>query len=616
MRRKTRIGPSWLMGLLVPLALLLAACSSPAPNFNISLSPTSLTVQQGTSGSTTLTLTPQNGFTGAVSLSLSGAPSGVTLSPTSVTVSGSTPVNQSLTLSVAPSVTPGTYALQVRGAAGSITQRASLSLTVTPPPSFTLSLNPTSLTVQQGASGSTTLTLTPQGGFTGTVSLALVDGSGNPVSGITLSPASVTVSGTSPVTQNLTLAVGSSVTPGTYALQVRGAAGSITQRASLSLTVTPPPSFTLSLNPTSLTAPQEGSAVTALIVTPQNGFQGTISLSLANAPQGISLAPTSVQVSGNNPMGQTLTLSVASYVPAGTYNFQVVGTSGSITKQVGLTLTVTWASRTSGTTNALGGITYGNGLFVAVGGNNTVLTSSDGVNWSKQILTAPCNLSGGVTYGNGLFVAVGGFYYSSSSSPCLFISSDGVTWTLKHLSLGFALKAVAYGNGLFVAVGENNTIITSPDGVTWTLRESGYGSPYTSVTYGNALFVAVINNRFRTSADGINWTVQRNNTGLSPYAVGYGNGYFVAVGYNGAILTSTDGITWIARASGGTDLLAISYGNNKYIAVGVSGTIRASSDGSNWTGQTSGTSNNLRGVAYGNGTFVAVGEDGIILTSP
>ena len=513
MRRKARIGPSWL-GLLVLLALLLAACSSPAPN-------------------------------------------------------------------------------------------------------FTIALSPTSLTVQQGASGSTTLTLTPQGGFTGTVSLALVDGSGNPVSGITLSPASVTVSGTSPVTQNLTLAVGSSVTPGTYALQVRGAAGSITQRASLSLTVTPPPSFTLSLNPTSLTAPQEGSAVTALIVTPQNGFQGTISLSLANAPQGISLAPTSVQVSGNNPMGQTLTLSVASYVPAGTYNFQVVGTSGSITKQVGLTLTVTWASRTSGTTNALGGITYGNGLFVAVGGNNTVLTSSDGVNWSKQILTAPyCNLSGGVTYGNGLFVAVGGFYYSSSSSPCLFISSDGVTWTLKHLSLGFALKAVAYGNGLFVAVGENNTIITSPDGVTWTLRESGYGSPYTSVTYGNALFVAVINDRFRTSADGINWTVQRNNTSLSPYAVGYGNGYFVAVGYNGAILTSTDGITWIARASGGTNLLAISYGNNKYIAVGVSGTIRASSDGSNWTGQTSGTSNNLRGVAYGNGTFVAVGDGGTILTSP
>ena len=107
-------------------------------------------------------------------------------------------------------------------------------------PSFTLSLSLTSLTVQQGGSGSTTLTVTPQNGFTGAVNLALVDGSGNPVSGINLSPASVTVSGTSPVTQNLTLTVGSSVATGPYALQVRGSSGSLTQQVGLSLTVSAP----------------------------------------------------------------------------------------------------------------------------------------------------------------------------------------------------------------------------------------------------------------------------------------------------------------------------------------------------------------------------------------
>ena len=56
------------------------------------------------------------------------------------------------------------------------------------PPDFTISLNPTSLTVQQGSSGTTTLIITPQSGFTGTVNLSLVDGSGNPVPGITLDP--------------------------------------------------------------------------------------------------------------------------------------------------------------------------------------------------------------------------------------------------------------------------------------------------------------------------------------------------------------------------------------------------------------------------------------------
>jgi hypothetical protein len=61
-------------------------------------------------------------------------------------------------------------------------------VTAAPAPDFTLSLNPTSLTVPQGLSGTTQLTITPQNGFTGTVNLSLVDGNGNPVPGITLAP--------------------------------------------------------------------------------------------------------------------------------------------------------------------------------------------------------------------------------------------------------------------------------------------------------------------------------------------------------------------------------------------------------------------------------------------
>ena len=148
------------------------------------------------------------------------------------------------------------------------------------PPDFTISLNPTSLTVQQGSSGQTTLTVTPQNGFTGTVNLSLVDGNGNPVPGITLAPTSVNVAGSGPVSQNLTVNVGSGVAPGTYILQVRATSGSLTKAVNLSLTVTPPPDFTLSLNPASLTVQQGASGQTTLTVTPQNGFTGTVALSL------------------------------------------------------------------------------------------------------------------------------------------------------------------------------------------------------------------------------------------------------------------------------------------------------------------------------------------------
>src|SRR5258708_20993329 len=48
------------------------------PDYTLSASPTSVTVTQGSSGSSTITVTPSGGFTGSVSLSASGLPAGVT----------------------------------------------------------------------------------------------------------------------------------------------------------------------------------------------------------------------------------------------------------------------------------------------------------------------------------------------------------------------------------------------------------------------------------------------------------------------------------------------------------------------------------------------------------
>jgi hypothetical protein len=226
--------------------LLLASCNwqRPQPGFTLALNPTSLTVQQGSNGQTTLTVTPQNGFTGTVSLSLVAGqdqvPQGLTLSPGSVQVSGSGPVNQPLTLSAQPTTPTGTYRLKVRATSGSLTREADLTVAVTaPPPSpgFTLALNPTSLTVQQGASGQTTLTVTPQNGFTGTVSLSLVAGQDQVPQGLTLSPGSVQVSGSGPVNQPLTLSAQPTAPTGTYRLKVRATSGNLTREADLTVTV-------------------------------------------------------------------------------------------------------------------------------------------------------------------------------------------------------------------------------------------------------------------------------------------------------------------------------------------------------------------------------------------
>src|SRR4029077_13123169 len=160
--------------------------TSPPPSFALAASPSSLSVAQGTSGTSAITATPQNVFTGTVSLSVSGLPNGVipTFSPAS-TMGSST-----LTLTASTTATTGTFPLTITGTSGSLSNTTPLSLTVVMPPSYSLSASPNSLTVTQGASGTSTVTINPLNGFTGSVSLSA---SGLPA-GVTptFSPASTT----------------------------------------------------------------------------------------------------------------------------------------------------------------------------------------------------------------------------------------------------------------------------------------------------------------------------------------------------------------------------------------------------------------------------------------
>ena len=69
---------------------------------------------------------------------------------------------------------------------------------------------------------------------------------------------------------------------------------------------------------------------------------------------------------------------------------------------------INWTSRASAADNSWQGVTYGNGLFVAVsndGSGNRVMTSPDGINWTSRASAAD-NWWLSVTYGNGIFVAV------------------------------------------------------------------------------------------------------------------------------------------------------------------------------------------------------------------
>ena len=101
-------------------------------DFSISASPTSRTISRNHSGTYTLTLTPQNGFTGSISLSCSGAPTNTTcsVSPGSVTLNGASSAQATVTVNVGKNTTTGTRTLTLTGISGSVTHSTRVSLTV------------------------------------------------------------------------------------------------------------------------------------------------------------------------------------------------------------------------------------------------------------------------------------------------------------------------------------------------------------------------------------------------------------------------------------------------------------------------------------------------------
>ncbi len=100
------------------------------PDFSIGFSTNSLNLQQGaTSSAVKLSVSPLNGFTGSVQVTLTGMPAGVISNPASpftVAGSSSTPV----LFSAAPNTSTGNSAIVAVGTSGSLSHPADLALTI------------------------------------------------------------------------------------------------------------------------------------------------------------------------------------------------------------------------------------------------------------------------------------------------------------------------------------------------------------------------------------------------------------------------------------------------------------------------------------------------------
>lgn len=96
------------------------------------------------------------------------------------------------------------------------------------------------------------------------------------------------------------------------------------------------PTYSLNANPNSVSVVQGNAVTSSISVVPVNGFSGTVMLSAAGTPSGVTAA------FNPNPTGSssTLTLTASASAALGTYSVTVTGTSGSLTSSTTVMLTV------------------------------------------------------------------------------------------------------------------------------------------------------------------------------------------------------------------------------------------------------------------------------------
>jgi hypothetical protein len=293
-------------------------------NFSLSASSSFTTITKGFTVSYTVTIHRAGGFIGTVCLSASNLPPGTTpsFSATCTRGTSSTPDTSSvMTLTTSGSTPVGTFTPTVTGVNTNVSQSTSApSFTVN---DFTISLNPSSLTVVQGSSNSGQVIINSFNGFSGCVALSpsnVPDGVGinfnpNPACGSS-STMTVNANGFGPL--------------GTFQVQIDGFNQNQRRDPILTLTVA---GFTLSASPATATVPPGGNTSYQVTVNPSGGYSGSVCLSVSGVPSGVTASFSPACTTGSSTMNITNNGAAAS-----TYTLTIKGIDAN---QVSKTTTVT-----------------------------------------------------------------------------------------------------------------------------------------------------------------------------------------------------------------------------------------------------------------------------------
>ncbi|HTG45677.1 MAG TPA: hypothetical protein VK633_14235, partial [Verrucomicrobiae bacterium] len=291
-----------------------------------------------------------------------------------------------------------------------------------------------------------------------------------------------------------------------------------------------------------------------------------------------------------------------------------------------------WYAEPQPTRNWLWSAARSAGFYAACGVDGTILTSLDGLDWSREVV--PSEASTQVFLGIGgntntlVAVGSGGTILRSQNILTNTVTTGangqpetnqstlfGVLWEKSISPTANDLQAVAANQTTLLVAGGKGTLLTSADGRTWQSRSSGVASFLSgAASWTQGWIVTGASGVILSSADSISWRGRNSGVTNWVYSVRYIGGKLIAVGESGLILTSTDGTQWTRRASGTSEWLNdVTFAAGTWYIAGSSGLVLTSTDSISWTVTRSSTSKSLYSAVTDGDQLIMTGLEGVII---
>ncbi len=424
--------------------------------------PGPITMTVGSSMTTTINLSSRNNFAGTVDLTATANGPVMLLSPSNPSVQAGGATTSTLTITAPTS--SGNYTIVVTGTSGTLVRTVTIALQVT---DFSQSSVPPTINAQQGAYGTSVITLASLNGFSGTVSLTTSSPAGI---SLTLNATSLNLSANAIQGAYLSVSVAASVNIGNYTITVFETSGSLQHSTTIIVQVS---NFSVALIPTSVSTPRGGSSSVVFTLSSINGYSGPVSLNVTSIPScvsyGFSIQVMEIPAWGTN--SSTLSLNPILGCGLSSNTITVQSSSGAQILSTSFTLTITdfTISSSPNTVNVPRG---GSGSTTVNLGSLNGLAGSIHVSANNQpYYGPPPTLDGWAS----------GFCHSTGSTQCVATLS---TTKPGDLIIVFASSPTTLTNGFSIGDSAN---------LTWSSRifiQANYGNPFQDISVGE--FFAIV----------------------------------------------------------------------------------------------------------------------------